>query len=366
MTDLTLAVRNDTAPIPSITQQLRDHRAILNGYLDTHVTRNHKEATRLNEKRFFDSWFHQQGSGERPLSVWKAMEPIQGRERIIAYTKRVLETGALTPGSVMGRLGMLRRLFDYILEWPYIPDSGGIGIRARYGAIDQPVLAYDYPAHVWHGRKEDAPFVRSELLDFYEVLRSKWITRPKRPWVPARTYSMIVVAGESGLRINEICTLEVERDLLFSQGRLQTRHGKAFRGSGSRVRQTVFTPFAQATVLHYIDNVRPRFKRWSQSPFVFLSERGGPLSEDAAASTLQGATKIARQEGLRVPPRFGWHSLRRSFATIFIEEHPNKYASLMEMLGHINPSTLSHYIHHRRAYHERIMDDVVSRLICRR
>ena len=98
---------------------------------------------------------------------------------------------------------------------------------------------------------------------------------------------------------------------------------------------------------------------------LFLSEKGGAVSEGSAKHALGRIAIAAREAGLRVPPRFGWHSLRRSFATIFMEERPESPWVLMEMLGHLNPSTLHHYVHHPRAYHERVMDDVIATLIPR-
>lgn len=352
---------------PSLVQQIEDHRRIVAGYLDTHTSRNHADKTRLADERFLTKWLLAHGTADegRPLFVWEAMEPVRGRERVMAYVKRSAEEERVAASTLMQRIGSLRRFFDYVLQWPYISDSGGVSIQARYGPIEQPVLAYDYPAHVWHGRREDAPLTRPELQAFYDLLHKRLTAPTRRPATAARNYTMFVVAAESGLRVHEVCALDMQRDLLFASGRLQTRVGKGFRGSGPRVRQTLFTPFAQATVRHYVEHVRPAFRNWSHSPLLFLSERGGPVSEESAKGALKQIARAARAAGLRVPPRFGWHSLRRSFATIFMEERPESPWVLMEMLGHLSPSTLHHYVHHPRAYHERVMDDVIATLIPR-
>jgi integrase len=343
-------------------QQLRDHHRVIEAYLDTHVTRNHQDGTRLNEARFLKRWFNSHQREGRPLFVWEAMEPIKGRERIVAYAKKMLAEIHLSSNTVGSHLGILRRLFSYVLAWPYIPDTNGVSIQARYGPVEQPVLHYDYPAHVWGGRREDAPLVRSELHKLYDVLRAR-IPQARKQAVAARNYTMVVIAGESGLRIREICRLDVVRDLLFEKNRLQTRYGKASRGSGPRVRQTIFTAFAQATVRHFMDHVRSGFHCWSHQPLLFLTERGGPLTVGAAQQALCIMSDVARKKGLRIPPRFGWHSLRRSFATIYAEEHPGCDHTLMEMLGHENPSTLYRYIHHTRNYHEKVMSGIISGLL---
>lgn len=360
-----LATKRD--PTPSQAQRLEDHRRIVAGYLDTHSSRNHAEKTRLADERFLTKWLLAHGRPDEgcPLFVWEAMEPVRGRERVMAYVKGSVEEEHVASSTLMQRIGALRRFFDYILQWPYIPESGGVSIQARYGPIEQPVLVYDYPTHVWHGRREDAPLTRPELQGFYDFLHRRLTAPSRRPATAARNYTMFVVAAESGLRVHEVCALDLHRDLLFASGRLQTREGKGFRGSGPRVRQTIFTPFAQATVGHYVEHVRPAFRNWSHSAFLFLSELGGSVSEESAKYALKRIAAATRAAGLRVPPRFGWHSLRRSFATIFMEERPESPWVLMEMLGHLNPGTLHHYVHHPRAYHDRVMDDVIAALIRR-
>lgn len=361
-----LAVDNSES-IPSYIDQLNDHSSIIDGYLETLLCRNFVQRTRIAEERILNKWFKQLSPPEfnRPMFVWEAMEPIRGRERIKAFVTKLFKEQSLSSSTILNRMGVLRRFFEYVLEWPYIPNTGGVSISARYGPIEQPVLNYDYPVHAWYGRKEDAPLTRTELNEFYKVIHKCIDQNSRRRHVVARNYSMFVIAAESGLRISEIIALEIERDLLFSSNRIQTRAGKGVRGSGPRVRQTIYTPFAQATIRHYMEHYRPRFKRWSQIPFLFLSEQGSALSEANAKYALKQIIAIGKEVGLRIPPRFGWHSLRRSFATIYMQEHSDSPWVLMEMLGHSNPSTLHHYIHHPRAYHERVMDEVISQLVPR-
>ena len=346
----------------SLETKLGDHERLLQGYLDTHLTRNHAVGTLRNEAAFLHRWFASHGTRERPLFVWEAMEPIRGRERVVAYSKQLRVERGRAGSTVGGYLGILRRLFEFVLAWPYLPDAGNVTVHHRYGPIEQPVLIYDYPQHVWGGRREDAPLIRAELHAFYDLAR-KGIAAARRPATAARTYTMVVLAAESGLRIHELVTLDIKRDLLFGSGRLQTRFGKAAKGSGPRVRQTLFTPFAQATVRHYLDNVRPSFRRWSVATMLFLSEAGNALSTGGSAHHLRHLAARARTSGLRVPPRFGWHSLRRSFATLYAEEHQGSESTLLDMLGHENLSSLHRYIHHSRGYHDKAIDDVLVSLL---
>src|SRR5258708_4024048 len=107
-----------STPLP-FSQMLTDHHAILQGYLDTHTTRNHSDRTIETERRFLTGWFEsfvlqddEHPDGQRQLLVWEAMEPAQGRQRIVAFSKGLVDAG-LRPRTVHGYLGSLRRLFQY-------------------------------------------------------------------------------------------------------------------------------------------------------------------------------------------------------------------------------------------------------------
>ena len=60
--------------------------------------------------------------GERQLFVWEAMTPVLGRQRIVGFSKGLVDAG-LKPRTVQTYLGSLRRLFQYVLEYPCIPDT---------------------------------------------------------------------------------------------------------------------------------------------------------------------------------------------------------------------------------------------------
>jgi hypothetical protein len=167
--------RSPLAPLPS--ELLADHHAILQGYLDTHVTRNHSEKTIEDERRFLTGWFEnfvvedeRYPNGERQLLLWEAMAPITGRQRIVAFSKGLVESG-LRPRTVQGYLGSLRRLFLYVLEYPYISGDKVQSIYEKYGRIEQPVLEYDYPVHVLDQEEEDFPLTGAQLIQFYDFVR---------------------------------------------------------------------------------------------------------------------------------------------------------------------------------------------------
>ena len=78
----------------SIDEKLLDHQAILDGYLDTRIARNHSPKSIEVERRFLEGWFKnypieddQHPSGYRQMFIWEAMQPVVGRERILAFSK---------------------------------------------------------------------------------------------------------------------------------------------------------------------------------------------------------------------------------------------------------------------------------------
>ncbi len=213
-----------SAPI-TFAEKLADHEAILQGYLDTHVTRNHSELTIESERRFLKGWFENliikddlYPLGERQLLIWEAMSPITGRQRIVEFGKGLVSAD-LKVRTVQGYLGKLRRLFEYVLECPYIPGENSQLLVAKYGRIEQPVLEYDYPIHTLDSDEEGFVLTGESLIEFYEFIRTTYISGNQKKLPVSRDYTMIVLAAESGLRASEILHLDAlkpHRDFILS------------------------------------------------------------------------------------------------------------------------------------------------------
>jgi site-specific recombinase XerD len=349
-------------------EALADHQALLQGYLDTHITRNHSSSTIEHERRFLTGWFEgflvpdeHHPDHQRQLFLWEAMTPVIGRERIRAFSKGLV-LSLYSPATVRTYLGYLRRLFEYILEYPYIPGDEVQFIVAKYGRIDQPVLEYDYPVHVLDSDDEDFVLTGERLAAFYDFVRSTYIPSKQKQLPVSRDYTMIVVAGESGLRADEICHLDL-RDLFYEHSCLQTRYGKAANGSGKRVRKTIFTPFAQETMHVYERAIRPAFPDAKTQEALFLTERGDRIAYQGIWHSLRTIAQAARAAGLELPHKFSWHSLRKSFATNFMEENPDQVWLLMNLMGHLSPGTLFCYVKHTREYFEQGIGMVAQGLL---
>src|SRR6266542_6912264 len=92
---LVLVSRVEAVPQPMPFAEMRaDHQALLQSYLDTHITRNHSESTIEHERLFLTGWFEgflvpdeNHPDHQRPFMLWEAMTPIAGRERVRAFSK---------------------------------------------------------------------------------------------------------------------------------------------------------------------------------------------------------------------------------------------------------------------------------------
>ncbi len=166
------------------------------------------------------------------------------------------------------------------------------------------------------------------------------------------------MAGESGLRVDELLHLEIS-DLHFDSFKIQTRFAKGTRGSGKRARLTLFTPLARDTAQFYLNQYRPLIKNSDQTLFLFPSKTGGLLDYASLQKALGEMIHSATGAGFPVLPHLSWHWMRRFFATRFIERFPNKLSVLIILLGHMNPGTVHRYIRHSQAW----MDDQIQQAL---
>ncbi len=332
-------------------EALTHHKQLLGSYMQSHRVRNHSERTVEETARFLNGWFLLHGNQARPLYTWEAMEPVQGRNRVAIYAT-ALKDMELTMHTMRRYLGMLRGYFSYVLEHPYV-FGGDLAKRITdtYGTIEQPVSEYDIPVHVHDGEQQGVPFEPSKLYDFFDCLREHYINPNCCRYLHerARNYAMVVLAGETGLRSDEMAHLEIAHDLFFDSHQLQTRFAKGTNGSGKRARLTIFPPLARDTIRYYLKNHR-QYLRGSGGPYLFSSTVGGPIDYNSLQRATVSIRACANRNGFAVLDHFAWHWLRRLFATRFIERFPEKLPVLIQVLGHVTGQTVHKYIRHSKAW----------------
>lgn len=331
-----------------------DHEKLLSTYFQSYRVRNFSPKTIEKEKRFLESWFLEHGEGE-PLFTWRAMEPAAGRKRVVDYANALIGTG-IRSDTVRSYLGTLRRYFSYVLEFPFVGNPVR-RIQEVYGPIDQPVTEYDMPRHVYNGERLGVPLDPERLYDFFANLREHYLGSSSWESVRARNYTLAVLAGESGLRADELLHLEIG-DLFFESAKIQTRYAKGTHGSGKRARLTLFPPLARDTVSFYLKVIRPKlYQRDGQ--FLFLSPSGEPLRYSVIHQALGEMVKISQKAKFPILNHMGWHWFRRIFATRFIENYPNRLSVLVSLLGHTTPNTVHCYIRHSEAW----MDSEIQKVL---
>ena len=142
------------------------------------------------------------------------MEPVEGRQRVQEYGQALLNN-EIRVDTLRSYLGILRRYFSYVLEFPFVStEKGPRRLQELYGPIDQPVTEYDLPQHVYEGERQGLPLDPEKLYDLYVLLRKSYLNS-SHPAICARNYTFAVLAGESGLRADELLNLEINKDLFF-------------------------------------------------------------------------------------------------------------------------------------------------------
>lgn len=158
-----------------------------------------------------------------------------------------------------------------------------------------------------------------------------------------RDIAMLEVLYASGLRVTELCKLElsaIDTDL----GVLRVR------GKGGKQRLVPFGGSAATALENYQRTGRPALLKGRASRFLFVTARGGSM-------TRQGFWRLLRVHGRRVGifDKLTPHVVRHSFATHLVEGGAD-LRSVQVMLGHADISTTQVYTHVARRRLREIVD----------
>lgn len=145
-----------------------------------------------------------------------------------------------------------------------------------------------------------------------------------------RDAAMIELLYATGLRVSELCMLQI-KDL----------HPEylAFMGKGQKARIVPIGIQARFAIDRYIKESRPKFLKGKESPNLFLTHHGKPMTRQGFWKLLQA---YARSAGIseRIYP----HKLRHSFATHLLW-HGAELRAVQAMLGHADISSTEIYTH---------------------
>ena len=150
-----------------------------------------------------------------------------------------------------------------------------------------------------------------------------------------RNYCLLLVLFTSGLRVSELCNLEI-KDIDFNERQMR------IRGKGSKDRIVILNEDVAPVLRHYISTFRNDILYNSKdldNRHVFLNKNGTTLTRVGVRKILD---KIVADSGdtFHISP----HMLRHSFATTLLNNGMD-LRSVQELLGHENLSTTQIYTH---------------------
>lgn len=145
-----------------------------------------------------------------------------------------------------------------------------------------------------------------------------------------RDRAILEVLYGGGLRASELCGLRL-RDLQLDDGRARVL------GKGDKERIVQLGTAACDAVRRWIKSGRPGLIRPESGDFVFVGDRGRPLTRQTLAGIVKRRARLSGAASTTSP-----HTLRHSFATHLVGNGADIRA-VQEMLGHASIDTTQIY-----------------------
>lgn len=165
-----------------------------------------------------------------------------------------------------------------------------------------------------------------KALDLPDVRKLVETVLPTRMFL--RDTAMLELLYSSGLRVSEIVLIRMQ-DLNFEGGFLRVT------GKGDKERVVPMNHRAADKIKQYVLELRPRLLKQRQSPYLFLTGRGAPMTRQRFWQSLK---EFGTAAGVKLSP----HTLRHSFATHLLDGGAD-LRSVQKMLGHADIATTQIY-----------------------
>jgi integrase/recombinase XerD len=237
------------------------------------------------------------------------------RDHLLDYLYRIRKQQKAV-STISRRLTAVRSFCRYLTVEKIIPADPGLN-------LEMPKKVHKYPRFLSQediGRLLELPGERSPL--------------------DLRDRALLELLYATGLRVSELLSLRPE-DINHDLGYLSCI------GKGDKERIVPVGRTALAAVEKYQREGRSRLRKGS--PYLFLNNRGGPL-------TRQGFWKIIRAYGKALGVELTPHTLRHSVATHLLENGADLRV-VQEILGHADVSTTQVYTHLTKEKLRRVYDE---------
>ncbi len=237
-------------------------------------------------------------------SIGKDLLSIE-RDDLTKYIQHLNKTG-LEPRSIARALVTVRNLYRFLVVDGHLK-------RDPSANLDSPKSWQSLPK-----------FLLAEEVD--RLLDSPDVST----YVGLRDKAMLEILYATGLRVSELVGLKLS-DLNLDLGFLITL------GKGSKERTVPIGQSAINWTKKYLA-IRPRLLKGKDSPFLFVNEKGQPLTRQSFWKAIVSYGRKAKIG--HITP----HLLRHSFATHLLENGAD-LRSVQIMLGHSDISTTQIYTH---------------------
>ena len=176
--------------------------------------------------------------------------------------------------------------------------------------------------------------------DIEKLLNAADLTDP----LGLRNRAMLELLYATGLRVSELCSIEVS-DLDPDMGVLRVT------GKGNKQRLVPVGRQALAIVSEFLQSARPVILKRQASRYLFVTGRGSRMTRQMFWIALRDLGKKAGIFHGLTP-----HVLRHSFATHLLENGAD-LRSVQTMLGHVDIGTTEIYTHVMRGRLRRVVDE---------
>lgn len=343
----------DTSQLIKLNQEVYEidrqlhHRICLRDYENSFVIRKLTDNYRITEIRRLNDVFNSVKIGDetvtrlrRDIDTFDLTNP--------RLAKKITDSCYRDLGSEFSKaraIACLKSIDKYCLYLKnnptiYIAGQKSLYLPDYYGHIESPVNLYTIPRN----KPCDASklyLTNSEYKYFFYFLWNKLSraieTNTLKPF--HQIYFICIIAGELGLRLQEILGLELRHINLEDNICLVIR-GKGTKGSGYRKREVPLTDFFRASLQDFLKY----FPRERSKP-LFQNVNGDYLSSSTAHKWRQAILQEIKTSELPIiiEERFGFHALRRTYARSYLENGGN-FLQLKKNTGWKFASTAGCYI----------------------
>lgn len=226
---------------------------------------------------------------------------------IIALRNKETKNGTLKDKSICRKLSSLRSMFRYLNEHTDVTNNPFLYVKS-------PKEKRRIPEFLFYNEIDS-------LLSVFDESD-----------VGVRNSALFETMYGCGLRVSEITSLKIS-DIHFNDDFI------IINGKGSKQRIVPFYPDLNELLMKYIYHVRCKWVSDDTNDYVFVNQRGKPLTSRGIQYILNEAVKLT-DLNIHVHP----HMLRHSFATHLLDNGADLRV-VQELLGHSSLSTTQIYVH---------------------